>query len=220
MWQKVCGVRFATGKFGWPSTITIYPSAQKMAGAMVTYTATRQIIYSTTQQFPSDDWTRMAFAHEIGHCFGWSHSSNNLPENLMFWKGSSLFYHAANEARRARQQFGQPSSKTLPYSIYWLKQKIAELKKLKQSTTVLEAQLKRVQAEWKAIGDPFFAALPKAKVEICECFSNSPVMVQSRNWEYEFKLLREKERAITVSSPMKFTKVPLLPLPPGNSDGN
>ena len=196
MWQKVCGVKFATGQFGWPSTITIYPYAGQMAGAMVAYTSTRQILYSTTQQFPSDNWTRAAFAHEIGHCFGWGHSSNNLPENLMFWKGPSLFYHAASEARRARQQFGQPPRKDQPYSIYWLKQEIARFKKLKPTPTAqikaMEIQLKRIQAEWRAIDGITHVSTDVAE-PICECFGKSRTQVASTDWQSVFEELRLME---------------------------
>lgn len=199
MWQKVCGVQFLAGQFGWPSTITIYPYAGQMAGAMVAYTSTRQILYSTTQQFPSDNWTRAAFAHEIGHCFGWGHSPNNLPENLMFWKGPSLFYHAAMEAKKARAQFGQPKAKVKPYSITWLQGEIARLKKIKPLPTkdisAREAQLKRVQAEWKSIGDPMFVSDHVAD-PICECFGKSGrTQVASNDWPSIFAELRAKEYA-------------------------
>lgn len=198
MWQRVCGIQFLAGQFGWPSTITIYPYAGPMAGAMVAYTATRQILYSTTQQFPSDNWTRSAFAHEIGHCFGWAHSSNSLPENLMFWKGPSLFYHSASEARRARQQFSQPSRKEQPYSIYWLKQEIARLKKLKPVPTkdvqAREAQLKRIQAEWKAIDGITHTAFPVPENSICECFGKArKLQVASHDWQSVFTELRSSE---------------------------
>ena len=206
MWQKVCGVKFATGRFGWPSFITIYPHAGQMAGSMVTYTATRQILYSTAQAFSGPDRIRMGFAHEIGHCFGWGHSPEHLVENLMHWRGSQLHYHAAMEARRARQQFGQPPSKTMPYSIYWLKQEIARLKKLKPVPTKelknREAQLKRVQAEWVAIGDPMFAALPEEQpsIKIHECFSKSQTIGQSQDWNYIFNNLRKKECSLSMKS--------------------
>lgn len=198
MWQKVCGVQFATGKFGWPSTITIYPYAGQMNGAMVAYTATRQILYSTTQQFPSDNWTRSAFAHEIGHCFGWGHSANSLPENLMFWRGPSLFYHAAAEAKRARGQFGQPPRKDKPYSIYWLQQEIARFKKLRPVPTAqikaMEVQLKRVQAEWKAIDGITHVATTVAE-PIHECFAKSRTQVASTDWQAVFEELRQQEYA-------------------------
>jgi hypothetical protein len=197
MWQKVCGVRFATVPFGFPSTITVYPYAGKMAGAMVAYTATRQILYSTVQQFPSDNWTRAAFAHEIGHCFGWGHSSNSLPEHLMFWKGPSLFYHAAAEARRARQQFGQPPRKAQPYSIYWLKQEIARMKNLKPTPTKgiqdRQAQLKRVQAEWRAIDGITHVADQVPVDPICECFGTGRTQVASNDWQTIFEELRASE---------------------------
>ena len=200
MWQKICGVQFLTGPFGRPSTITIYPYAGKMAGAMVAYTATRQILYSTSQQFPSDNWTRAAFAHEMGHCFGWAHSPNSLPEHLMFWKGPSLFYPAAAEAKRARGQFGQPRSKPQPYSIYWLKQEIARLKKLTPFPTAevksREDQLKRVQAEWRAVDGITHLAAPAPETSICECFGKAGrAQALSNDWPSIFAELRAKEYA-------------------------
>jgi len=121
----------------------------------------------------------------------------------MFWKGPSLFYHAAMEARRARSQFGQPQGKPLPYSIYWLKQEIARLKKLKPLPTKeianREAQLKRVQAEWKAIGDPMFVSADVVE-PICECFGKSTrTQVASNDWPFIFADMRANERAAGVN---------------------
>lgn len=198
MWQRVCGVQFLVGPFGLPSAITIYPYAGQMAGAMVAYPATRQILYSTVQQYPSDHWTRAAFAHEIGHCFGWVHSANNLPEHLMHWKGSSVFYHAAAEAQRARSQFGRPLSRSKPWSITWVQQEIVRLRRIKPLPTASiqtrEAQLKRLQAEWRAIDGITHVSTEITDHEsVCECFHRSRYQVDATDWLSVFAELRSME---------------------------
>lgn len=76
--------------------------------------------------------------------------------------------------------------------------RFARLKKLKQSTTSREAQLKRVQAEWRAIGDPLFLSDTQGPVEasIFECFSDSQQIVQSRNWIDVFRNMRAEEMSL------------------------
>jgi hypothetical protein len=197
MWQKVCRVQFATLPFGHPTTITIYPWSRPMNGWMVAYPATRQILYSTIHKM-EPRWARMAFAHEIGHCFGWGHSPTSRVEDLMHPKGSTVFYFAAHEARRTRQQFGNPSRRVVPESITFVKSEIARLQKIRPQTSTIAKQIKdrqnqlaRLQREWKAIGDPHFASQPKAS-SVCECFGE-PTKTNSYDWLPIFEKLRELE---------------------------
>ena len=198
MWQKVCRVQFSILPFGRPTTITVYPWSKPMNGWMVAYPATRQILYSTLQTM-DPRWARMAFAHEIGHCFGWGHSPTSRVEDLMHPKGSSIFYFAAHEARRTRQQFGNPPHRHRPESIDFVKSEIARLKRIKPQTDAVKKQIKdrenqlaRLQREWKAIGDPHFAAKPKIATQVCECFTE-PGSSNSTDWVEVFAKLRAEE---------------------------
>lgn len=197
-WQMVSGIQFIRGPFGYPTTFTIYPWSKPMAGAMVAYPATRQILYSTIQQYPHDWWTIGALGHELGHCVGWGHVDPKLAEHLMNPKGSNLYYFTAAEARRARQQFGQPRSKYKPVSITWLQGEIKRLKALKPVPTkdvqAREAQLKRVQAEWKALDGITHTAFPVPENSIRECFGKSKKLrVASQDWQSVFAELRSSE---------------------------
>lgn len=198
MWQKVCKVQFAILPFGYPTTITVYPWYRPMNGAMVAYPATRQILYSAITNM-KPQWARMAFAHEIAHCFGWGHSPTSRPEDLMHPKGSSVFYFSASEARRTRQQFGNPTRKVIPESITFVKSEIARLKRIKPQTSTTakwikdrQNQLARLQREWKSIGDPKWVNYVVSSEEVCECFKEKQE-VSSTDWKSVFFELRRKE---------------------------
>ncbi len=207
IWQQQTGVRFYVVRFGVPSTITVYPWHQPMPGVMVAYTATRQILYTTLVKL-EPVWARMAIAHELGHCFGWGHSPTNKPEDLMHPKGSSVYYFAAAEARRARAQFGQPNPKYPPESILFLNTEIkrlqGELKKAPANgkaaiQTQINDRIKqrdRIRAEWRAIGDPINVAQP-TEHGVSECFSsgltNVSTNVSTDYWRSIFSSLRQNE---------------------------
>jgi hypothetical protein len=200
MWQKVCGIRFAVLPFGYPTTFTIYPWNRPMNGVMVAYPATRQILYSTLVAL-TPQWARMAIAHELAHCVGWGHSPTSRVEDLMHPRGSSVFYFSANEARRTRQQFGNPPRRVVPESITFVKSEIARIKKIKPQTTTTakqikdrEAQLTRLQREWQSIGDPKWVKAPAPATDICECFaSDNKVGSVETDWESVFRKLRAGE---------------------------
>ena len=198
MWQKVCRVQFATLPFGYPTTITVYPWSRPMQGVMVAYPATRQILYSTLVTL-TPQWARMAFAHEIGHCFGWGHSPTSRVEDLMHPRGSSVFYFSANEARRTRGQFGNPSRRTIPESITFVKNEIARIKRIRPQTDATrkqikdrETQLARLQREWQSIGDPRWVNYDAPIGGVCQCFGKTDE-VGTEDWQNVFAELRASE---------------------------
>ena len=198
MWQKVCGVRFGILPFGRPTTVTVYPWSRPMNGWMVAYPATRQILYSTLQTM-DPRWARMAFAHEIAHCFGWGHSATSKVEDIMHPKGSSVFYFAAHEAQRTRRQFGNPSHRHRPESIDYVKSEIARLQRIRPQTDATrkqiadrQAQLARLQREWRAIGDPQFVSAKKPNTGVCQCFGDSQA-TELQDWVSVFERLRAAE---------------------------
>ena len=115
-WQAVSAVRFGVLPAGQKTDITFYPYTQPVPWAMAAYQQTGQILYSTRQTFQRD-WARMAFAHEVGHIFGWGHATNNRTESLMHPRGSSVMYFDHNDARRAWSQFGKFTTPHRPRSL-------------------------------------------------------------------------------------------------------
>jgi hypothetical protein len=165
---------------------------------MVAYPATRQILYSTLQTM-EPRWARMAFAHEIAHCFGWGHSATSKVEDIMHPKGSTVFYFSAQEAQRTRRQFGNPSHRWRPESIDFVKSEIARLKRIRPQTAQTkkwikdrENQLARLQREWRAIGDPQFVSAKKPVTGVCECFGDGKV-TEVQDWVSVFERLRASE---------------------------
>jgi hypothetical protein len=115
----------------------------------------------------------------------------------MHWKGSSVFYHAAAEAQRARSQFGRPSSRSKPWSITWVQQEIVRLRRIKPLPTASiqtrEAQLKRLQAEWRAIDGITHVASSLKAIGVCECFGTVSKVASRTNWTQVFEELRASE---------------------------
>jgi hypothetical protein len=138
-WQAVCGVRFGTVPHGARANIRIYPYSGNMNGAfMGTYIETGQVIYTTNVQ-ASRDFCVMAFAHEVGHCFGLGHV--NRPEALMFTRGSSVMYFDHIEGRASWQRFGKFTGFHWPYSLQFLGNRIRTLK----------AEWQKLDSEWKSL---------------------------------------------------------------------
>lgn len=129
-WQSVSGVQFGTLPAGNATDITIYPYTQaNPPWAMATYPSTGQILYATTKKFERD-WAVTAFAHEIGHCFGWGHADTSRLESLMHPKGSSVRYFDVTDAKRARNQFGLSTvGYHWPYSLKFVGDKIRDQRK-------------------------------------------------------------------------------------------
>ena len=112
-----------------------------------------------------------------------------------------MFYFSANEARRTRQQFGNPRRRVVPESITFVKSEIARIKKIKPQTTTTAKQIKdrkgqlaRLQREWQSIGDPKWVKAPARAIDICECFaSDHKVGSVETDWESVFRKLRAGE---------------------------
>lgn len=143
-WQSVCRVRFGTLPPGTTADIRIYPFSGNMNGAfMGTYVQTRQIIF-TTNVWADRDYCAMAFAHEIGHCFGLDHV--NRPEALMYWRGSQVRYFDHIEGRASWQRFGKYTGKHWPYSL-----------------TFVGAKVRQAKLEWEKLRDKRNKEKDKAK---------------------------------------------------------
>lgn len=121
MWQKETQVQFGVLPAGQKTQLTFYPYDKPFNGAMGAYVSTGQIIYSTLLNFP-DIWARMAIAHEVAHCFGWGHTSN--AEDLMYTRGSSVYYFSPQEGKRAWKQFGKHTRYRTPESLIYLGKKL------------------------------------------------------------------------------------------------
>jgi len=143
-WQAVCGVQFGAVPPGYPTRITIYPyTAGNPPWAMAAYPSTGQILYSTTANFKRD-WAVMAFAHEIGHCFGWGHTTR--PEAMMFTRGSSVMYMDYAEGRQARTQFGlSRAGYHWPYSLRFVGDRV---RLAKADSDAAKAEFGAAQQRW------------------------------------------------------------------------
>ena len=143
MWMKVCRVRFVNIVPGQRPDITFepYPSSSWAMGA---HQETGRILFSTLISMHRH-WARMAFAHELGHIFGWGH--HNRPDGLMHPNGSKVFYFDADEGVRTWQQFDKYRGTHRAESLDYLR---PVLQRLTLAFEAADKRYKNADAAWQS----------------------------------------------------------------------
>jgi len=143
MWMKVCRVRFVNIVPGQSPDITFEPYPSN-SWAMAAHQQTGRILFSTLISMRAD-WARMAFAHELGHIFGWGH--HNRPDGLMHPNGSKVLYFDANEGVRTWTKFGKYLGTHRAESLDYLR---PELQRLTRAFEESDKRYKTADAAWQS----------------------------------------------------------------------